>query len=115
MLAALGSTATGGRRVAVLGQMLELGSLSGALHEACGRAAAGAADLLVAIGGPDGDAYAAGASAAGMSRARIHRFANSGVAAEAIGSIVQPGDLVLVKGSRGTRTDLVVDRLVAGA
>ena len=114
MLSALARTPTAGRRVAVLGEMLELGALARELHDTCGRAAAGV-DVLVAIGGPDAEAYGNGAIAAGLPRARVHRYRTSAEAADAIGRIVVPGDLVLVKGSRGTRTDLVADRLAGVA
>jgi UDP-N-acetylmuramoyl-tripeptide--D-alanyl-D-alanine ligase len=111
-LQALAATPTSGRRIAALGDMLELGGASGDLHRACGRAAADAGvDVLVAIGGPDADALATGAREGGLGRDRIHRFADSRQAAEAVAALIAPGDLVLVKGSRGTRTDLVVDRL----
>jgi UDP-N-acetylmuramyl pentapeptide synthase len=42
----------------------------------------------------------------------VQRFADSPSAAPAVARMVGPGDLVLVKGSRGTRTDLVSDRLL---
>jgi UDP-N-acetylmuramyl pentapeptide synthase len=41
----------------------------------------------------------------------VHRFADSRAAAEANVTLVGPGDLVLVKGSRGIRTDVIADRL----
>ena len=54
------------------------------------------------------DALVRGAVDAGLPAAGVHRFADSASAANAIGQLVTDGDLVLVKGSRGTRTDLVV-------
>ena len=59
-----------GRRVAVLGEMLELGDLSDEAHRAVGAHAARAAQLLVAVG-PSAPLYAAGARAAGMDAAAI--------------------------------------------
>jgi UDP-N-acetylmuramoyl-tripeptide--D-alanyl-D-alanine ligase len=116
MLEALGRTSGAGRRVAVLGEMLELGSLARAQHEACGRAAAQCAvDVLVVIGGAAADGLVDGAISGGMPADRIHRFADSPAAADAIGALLEPGDVVLVKGSRGTRTEIVVDRLVEAA
>jgi len=116
MLSALAATPHLGRRVAVLGEMLELGHSSRVLHESCGRAAARAhVDELIAVGGPDADAIAEGAIAAGLERSRVHRFVDSRSAADRIDQFVKPGDLVLVKGSRGTRTDLVADRLAGVA
>jgi UDP-N-acetylmuramoyl-tripeptide--D-alanyl-D-alanine ligase len=116
MLAALAATPTSGRRIAVLGEMLELGDQAIALHDASGRAAARAGvDALIVIGGPAADGLVTGAAAAGLDRARIHRFADSASAAEPVARLVATGDLVLVKGSHGTRTDLVADRLKEGA
>jgi UDP-N-acetylmuramoyl-tripeptide--D-alanyl-D-alanine ligase len=116
MLAALSRTPTPGRRVAVLGEMLELGAASHSLHEDCGRAAARAGvQELVVIGGPDADGLVDGAREGGLPPARVHRFADSATAADAISAIVAPGDLVLVKASRGTRADVVVDRLMKSA
>ncbi len=111
-IAALAATRTDGRRILVLGDMLELGVHSPALHRACGQAAAEAGvDVVVTIGGADADAAAQGAIEHGLPGDRVHRFADSSSAAPAVAVLVQPGDLVLIKGSRGTRTDLVADRL----
>jgi UDP-N-acetylmuramoyl-tripeptide--D-alanyl-D-alanine ligase len=113
MLGALAATPADGRRIAVLGEMLELGEASRDLHEAVGRAAARAGiHALVAIGGPVADGLAAGAIAAGLPGSRIYRYRESADAADPVARLVTPGDLVLVKGSRGTRTDIVADRLV---
>ena len=102
------------RRVAVLGEMLELGDHSAALHEEVGRAAAGAGvELLLAVGGAPAKALAGAAIAAGMPAAAVHYFATSEAAADAADTLVRAGDLVLVKGSRGVKTDRVVDRLKA--
>lgn len=115
-LSALATTPVVGRRVAILGEMLELGDSADALHETCGHAVAAAGvTLLVAVGGPPVDALVRGAIAGGLSPAAVHRFADSAAAAAAVGRLVADGDCVLVKGSRGTRTDLVVDQLMAVA
>jgi UDP-N-acetylmuramoyl-tripeptide--D-alanyl-D-alanine ligase len=105
---------TSGRRVAVLGEMLELGGQGEALHRQVGEAAAKAGiDALVVIGGSDAVAIATGAVMAGMSKDRAHHFTSSDEAANAFASYVHDGDIVLVKGSRGVHTDIVVDRLTA--
>ena len=105
---------TAGRRVAVLGEMLELGEASASLHEACGRAAVAAGvTLLLTVGGTAVRALGEGAAAAGLPSAAVVHFDTSEAAAARIGELVAPGDLVLVKGSRGIRTDVVVDRLKA--
>ena len=107
--------ATSGRRIAVLGEMLELGDHARRLHEDVGRAAAGhAIDVLLTVGGDAAAALAAAAVAAGLDRARVRHFATSDLAADAAVELVRSGDTVLVKGSRGVNTDRVIDRLMAG-
>lgn len=111
-LQTLGATPAIGRRIAVLGEMRELGDDAVTWHEDCGRAAAEAGvDVLVAVGGPAADGLVSGARAAGMAADRIHRFDTSIDAAETVDRLVGAGDLVVVKGSRGTRMDVVADRL----
>jgi UDP-N-acetylmuramoyl-tripeptide--D-alanyl-D-alanine ligase len=100
------------RRIAVLGEMLELGDLSLRLHEQCGReAAASKLARLVTVGGAPARAMGEAAVAAGMPPQSVKHFDTSSAAADAVVSLVATGDVVLVKGSRGTRTDVVVDRL----
>jgi UDP-N-acetylmuramoyl-tripeptide--D-alanyl-D-alanine ligase len=102
------------RRIAVVGEMLELGDASAALHESVGRAAAQAGvDVLLAVGGSPAIALAAAAVAAGMPAANVRYFATSDQAADAAVALAAPGDVVLVKGSRGVKTDRVVERLKA--
>jgi UDP-N-acetylmuramoyl-tripeptide--D-alanyl-D-alanine ligase len=102
------------RKIAVLGEMLELGDHARALHEECGRAAAAAGlSKLYAIGGEPARALADAAIAAGMPRDAVAYYAQSTEAIAPVSAEVRRGDLVLVKGSRGTRTDLVADRLAA--
>lgn len=101
------------RRVAVLADMLELGQGGPEFHRQAGETAARTGwDVLVAIG-PLAAFIADGAAAAGMPAAAIHRFDDAGSAAAAVASIVRDGDLVLVKGSRGMRTEAVVEALKA--
>ena len=102
------------RRVAVLGEMLELGDAGETLHRGSGTDAARAGlAVLVAVGGANARALADGALAAGMPAAGVHYVTNSHEAADLAATLVRPGDLVLVKGSRGIRTEVVVDRLKA--
>ncbi len=102
------------RRIAVLGEMLELGERSAELHAEVGRAAATAGvDLVLAVGGAPARALADAAVAAGMAAASVRYFTTSDAAADAAAALVRRGDLVLVKGSRGVKTDRVVDRLRA--
>ena len=102
------------RRVAVIGEMLELGDASPDLHRASGQEAARAGiSELIAVGGSNARALAEGATNAGMAAANVHYVANSEDAADLAVTLVKPGDLILVKGSRGIRTEVVVDRLKA--
>jgi UDP-N-acetylmuramoyl-tripeptide--D-alanyl-D-alanine ligase len=113
-LEVLGESREAVRRVAVLGEMLELGDRAAGLHEDIGRAVAAAhVDLLLTVGGASAAALAAAAVAAGVPRDRVRHLATSEEAAAAAASTVKDGDLVLVKGSRGVRMDRVVDRLKA--
>jgi UDP-N-acetylmuramoyl-tripeptide--D-alanyl-D-alanine ligase len=102
------------RKVAVLGEMLELGDHSLALHAESGRAAAAAGlTRLVAVGGAPARELARAAVAAGLAESSVSYFDKSDDASAAVLELVRPGDLILVKGSRGIRTDVVVDRLAA--
>jgi UDP-N-acetylmuramoyl-tripeptide--D-alanyl-D-alanine ligase len=105
---------TAGRRIAVLGEMLELGDHGMELHEGVGRAAGAARlDVLIAVGGDAAGVLAGAAIVGGLARERVQHAATSGLAADAVAALVRAGDVILVKGSRGVRTDQVVDRLKA--
>jgi UDP-N-acetylmuramoyl-tripeptide--D-alanyl-D-alanine ligase len=102
------------RKVAVLGEMLELGEHSLALHRESGRAAAAAGlRLLFAIGGEPARALAGAAIEAGMPASAVRYAEKSELATREVTAAIHAGDLVLVKGSRGTRTDVVADRIAA--
>ena len=112
-LRTLGSERRVTGRIAVLGEMLELGDHAASLHAECGRAAAATRlRQLFAIGGAPAAALAQAAVEAGMPAADVHYFVSSPEAAATVSAAVRPGDAVLVKGSRGIRCDVVVDRLV---
>jgi UDP-N-acetylmuramoyl-tripeptide--D-alanyl-D-alanine ligase len=101
-----------GRRIAVLGEMLELGESHETGHRAVGEAAANIADLLVVVGaGAAG--IADGAVAAGLAPTKIIRIADRDAALEALRPRLRDGDVVLVKASRGIELDLLVDALRA--
>jgi UDP-N-acetylmuramoyl-tripeptide--D-alanyl-D-alanine ligase len=103
----------GQRRIAVIGEMLELGAASTALHERCGRAvAATRLDSLVTVGGEPARALGQAAVAAGMPSGAVVHTPTSAEAADVLSQLVAQGDVVLVKGSRGIRTERVVERLV---
>jgi UDP-N-acetylmuramoyl-tripeptide--D-alanyl-D-alanine ligase len=99
-----------GRRVAVLGEMLELGDTSAAAHRQVGAYAAASADLLVCVG-ESAAPYADGALAAGMTPLAIHSLADQEAAYDFLLGELRPGDVVLLKGSRGVALDLLVEQL----
>jgi UDP-N-acetylmuramoyl-tripeptide--D-alanyl-D-alanine ligase len=101
-----------GRRVAVLGEMLELGDAHEAGHVAVGEAAAAVVELLVVVGANAGG-IASGAIAAGLDPGRIHRAADADEAFDAVRHRLRDGDVVLVKASRGIGLDRLVDALAA--
>jgi len=100
-----------GRRVAVLGEMYELGDFAEAAHRDAGTEAAAACDLLVAVGGADAGLIADGAREAGQSNESIHLVEDADRAAELLRRVLRPGDVVLVKGSRGVGLDRTVAAL----
>ena len=114
MLAALQTlrgAACKGRRVAVLGDMAELGAHSEAAHEEIGRRAA---ELGV------GQLFAVGKMAPVMARAareaglnRVFEFADVETAAAAVKSFVKSGDVVLLKASRATRLERIGEAITA--
>jgi len=99
------------RKVAVLGDMLELGEGSSSYHEDAGRQLVLTGwDLLVTVG-PLSLHIADGAKTSGMQPERIISFPDSAEAAEQITDLLRDGDLVLVKGSRGIRTEKIVEKI----
>jgi len=97
-----------GRRAAVLGDMLELGEESPGAHRRLGAAAAASSlDLLVTVG-RFAEETARGAVEAGLPREKVVMVPDCGGAADALGVWLGPGDLVLVKGSRGVALEEVL-------
>ena len=99
-----------GRRVAVLGEMLELGPAHEDGHRAVGAAAATTADLLVAVG-HDARGILAGARQAGMRPDAMHHVTDGDEAFDLLRPRLRDGDIVLVKASRGVALDKLVDAL----
>lgn len=101
-----------GRRVLVMGDMLELGPLEGAMHREAGkRAAAAGVELLIAVG-PQSRGAAESGRRAGVPE--VHHHGDASRAAESVAEFLRPGDLVLVKGSRGMHMERIVAALLAG-
>jgi UDP-N-acetylmuramoyl-tripeptide--D-alanyl-D-alanine ligase len=109
-LAALFESGGRARKIAVLGDMLELGADGPGLHRELGAFAAERLDRLICVG-PIAREIGRGAAEAGMPAERIEYFDHARGVASALAPTLQTGDVVLVKGSRGVRLDLVCDAL----
>ena len=97
-----------GHRIAVLGDMLELGSCTQAEHYKVGRLAAENADVLLSFG-PNSGKMVKGAITGGMAAANARAFENREKMVDVLTQISRPGDVILVKGSRGMRMELILD------
>ena len=100
-----------GRRVAVLGDMLELGVCTQAEHYRVGRIVAEKADLLLAYG-PNSSRIVSGAVTGGMPESRAKAFENRDEIVAAMKRMIKPGDTILVKGSRGMRMELILEQFL---
>ena len=103
-----------GRRIAVLGEVGELGSESNRLHGLIGAyAAAKPLDMLALVGGEAADVMADAALTMGFSADKLERFATAEDAARVLAPIFLPDDLVLAKGSRSVGLDRFVEGVLA--
>lgn len=99
------------RRIVVAGEMLELGSTSPEWHRKIGRKLVECGiNLLVAVQG-NARFIREGALEAGMGPAKAVFFPSASLAAECCKGLLQPGDVVLVKGSRGVNLEKVTELL----
>ena len=103
-----------GRRVAVLGQVGELGDEAARLHGYMGAyAAAKPLDLLVFVGDEHADDMAEAARTMGFSEDRLEVLESAERALEVIGPVLAEGDLVLAKGSRAVGLDVFAKGVLA--
>jgi UDP-N-acetylmuramoyl-tripeptide--D-alanyl-D-alanine ligase len=113
MVSTLCATEDCKRKIVVAGEMLELGEAGAQLHFETGqKIAALGVDLLLGVRGLASDLIH-GARAAGMPETSAIFFATPNEAGEFLAEASQAGDLILVKGSRGVKTEVVVERLKA--
>jgi len=112
-LAALDEVPGDGRKVAILGEMLELGEATGALHREVGAAAARSGLGLLVCVGPSALRMAEGARTGGLTE--VATFEGVEALLAELGRLVRAGDRVLVKGSRGMRMERVVEGILRGA
>jgi UDP-N-acetylmuramyl pentapeptide synthase len=111
-IGALEDLPTRGRRIAVLGDMAELGTLTELAHFELGEEVArSTVDLLVSVG-ELGRRIADGAKAAGMPAETVRPCANADEASEVIDDVLEPGDTVLVKASRVMGLETVVEGMM---
>jgi len=99
------------RKVAVLGDMLELGPREAEFHQEAGRKAARLGYQMLITVGPLAGLMAEGAIASGLKRKQAYSFDTAPEAAEALVPLLRRGDLVLVKGSHGVHLEKVVAHL----
>lgn len=99
-----------GRRIAVLGDMLELGDAEMQAHRVVGRRAADVADTLITVGAR---ARIIGheALSVGLSPAQVHMVDDAPAAVPVLEDLIQPGDVILIKGSLGMSMDRIVTAL----
>jgi UDP-N-acetylmuramoyl-tripeptide--D-alanyl-D-alanine ligase len=114
MIKVLAATPNYRRRILAAGEMRELGTTSPQLHREAGNVAARTRKIDWVIG-VEGDAaeIVEGAVAAGMPRSQTKVFNSSEDAAKFLADFVAPGDLLLVKGSRGVKMERIVETLLA--
>ena len=100
------------RRVAVLGDMLELGDCAPAEHYKVGRTAAENADLVFAYG-PNSIRVLNGCITGGMQETQARAFTDRDRLVAVLKQVIRPGDVILIKGSRGMHMELVLEKLFA--
>ena len=101
----------GARRVAVLGDMLELGKYTIKAHQDVGNLAGSFVDLLICVGSRA--KFIADSAFNQMSKENIYRFDTSDEAKLKIKELIKEGDLILVKGSQGMRMEKIVEEIMA--
>jgi len=108
MLAAFPRREGASRKIALLGDMLELGTHSESAHREVGAAAAqNGVDLLIAVG-RWAEAMASGARQAGMAGEKVSAYADLPSLQKEFLTYIRKGDLLLIKGSRGMRMETVL-------
>ena len=100
-----------GRHVAVLGDMLELGVCTQAEHYKVGRIAADKADILLTFG-ENSVRVLNGALTGGMSQTDARSFTDRQRLVEVLKQRAKPGDVILFKGSRGMRMELILEQFL---
>ncbi len=102
---------SGGRKIAVLGDMMELGQYSLNEHKNVGEVAAKSADILVTVG-VRSRGTADAALDADMDENNVLQFETSREAGKYLESVIGAGDIILVKGSQSMRMERVVEEIM---
>lgn len=100
------------RKIAVLGDMLELGKFSSVEHEKVGELVAKTTNILITVG-VRSRKTAEAAMAAGMDEEYILQYDKIEKAGKELQNILQPGDVVLVKASQGIRAERLIEEVMA--
>lgn len=103
-----------GRKIAVLGDMLELGKRSGEMHSETGELFAGIGLECLCLIGEYSEIYKSGAIKGGMKSEKIMIFQDTDSTVEFINKIKQTGDLIFVKGSRALRLEKIINAVSGG-
>ncbi len=111
-LKTLGEIKSNGRKIAVLGDMLELGKHTKEAHENIGKVVKDICNILVVVG-PRSQAIKDGAIEAGMNTEDIFEFKNSHEAGEFLKTFVKENDIVFMKGSQGMRMERAVEAILS--
>lgn len=101
----------GKRKIAVLGDMLELGKFTEEEHRLVGEKIFGIANILITVG-PRARFIAEGAIEKGFNVKEVYMFDSSKTVAKFIEGMVQEGDIVLIKGSQGIRLERAVEAIM---
>jgi len=101
-----------GRKIAVIGDMLELGIYSTEEHKKAGKQVGEFVDMLFTVG-VRSRGVAEGALQAGMSEDNIFQYEDSREAGKDLEIMMREGDTVLIKGSQGVRMEKVVEEVLA--
>lgn len=120
-LKALNQIETRGHKIAVLGDMMELGSHTAEAHKQIGEIAGQIANMLVTVGVRSKFTYgtalahstSSGPSAGGFNPDKLFHFDSAKEAGEYLKTIIRVGDIILVKGSQSMRMERVVEAIMA--
>lgn len=100
------------RKIAVLGDMLELGKYTEDAHKDIGQKVKGVVDMLVVVG-PRAKFIKDGAEENGFNKKEIYEFDSSVTVGKFLEGVVEKGDVVFIKGSQGVRLERAVEAIMA--